>query len=612
MSKGLLKLLALLFAFSMIAAACGDSDEDSGDDEGATTTTEATDDGGDETTDTTAAPDDTTDTTEDGGEPMAETVAYGNAQEFSNYNNGLASSNSVKNGIVLNEILPDPFYFAGPGGGLVMDEELMDAVNVLSTDPQVIEYVVNADAAWSDGNPIDCDDFYFAWKAYDGTQLELDENGEPAVDEESGAEIQLFQVTGNTGFDVIESVDCSDDGKTITMTYSDVFADWRATFTGLMPAHVIAAQAGVDDVVAAFDNNDRAGIEAMAEFFNNGWSMNPGELLPAELIPSGDKLMLDSWEAGSSITLVPNPNYWGTPANGPVVIRYIAEEAQAQALANGEIHAMDPQPTPDLLAQLQGIDNAVVESGSQFVWEHFDFNFNNPNLAIREVREAFALCLPRQQMVSNLIVPLDPGATILNNRFNQQFEDAYVDASGGAFDNVDLEAAQALLDASGVAQPVDIRLGWFDNGGNARRTDQVALTIQSCNQIGFNVIDSGSETFFDVELAASDWDVAMFAWAGSPLKTGSSETYRTNGGLNFTGYGNPDVDALLDAINTELDAATQADLANQVDAILWEDLVTIPVFSFPGVVAYVDNISGVVFNPSQNGLTWNASSWSVM
>ena len=471
--------------------------------------------------------------------------------------------------------------------------------------------MINANAAWSDGEPIDCDDFYFTWQAYNGTWVEVDENGDPVIDEESEAEIGLFEITGTTGYDVIDSMTCSDDGKTITNTYNTIYSDWRATFTGIMPAHVIEREAGVADAIAAFDGGDRAGIEAMAEFFNTAWAMNPGELLDAALIPSGDKMMLESWEAGTSLTLAPNPNYWGTPANGPVTIRYIAEEAQAQALANGEINAMDPQPTPDLLASLQGTDGIVVEGGSQFVWEHFDFNFNNEALAIREVREAFALCLPRQQMVSNLILPLDPSATILNNRYNQQFEDGYVDASNGAYDEVDLEAAQALLDASGVAQPVEIRLGWFDNGGNARRTDQVALTIASCNQIGFNIVDNGSDTFFDIELAAGDWDIAMFAWAGSPLKTGSSEIYRTNGGINFGGYGNPDVDALLDAINGELDAATQVDLSNQVDAILWEDLVTIPVFSFPGVMAYSDNASSVVFNPSQNGLTWNASAWQL-
>ncbi len=597
------RLLALLFAFTLVAAACSGSDSEGAEEETSDTTEETTD-------ESSETEEEETDSEEPAEEAAGGPVAYGNAQEFSNYNNGLASSNSVKNTIVLNEVLPAPFNFAGPGGGLAMDEELMDSVEVLSTDPQTIQWNINADAAWSDGEPIDCDDFYLIWAAYNGSQLQLDENGDPVIDEESETEVQLFEITGTTGYDVIETFDCADGDKTITMTYSDTYADWQASFSGLLPAHIVEQQAGVDDLIAAFEGDDRAGIEAMAEFFNTGWSLNPGELKP-EIMPSGGKLMIDSWEAGASLTLVPNENYWGTMANGPVVIRYIAEEAQAQALANSEINAMDPQPTPDLLAALEGTDGIVVEGGSQFVWEHFDFNFANEALADPLVREAFAYCLPRQQMVSNLILPLDPSATILNNRYNQQFEDAYVDASNGAYDEVDLEMAQSLLDESGVAQPVDIRIGWFDNGGNARRTDQVALTIESCNQVGFNITDAGSETFFDVELAAGDWDIAMFAWAGSPLKTGSSEIYRTGGGINFGGYGNPEVDALLDAINAELDADVQADLANQVDAILWEDLVTIPVFSFPGVVAYSDNISGVVYNPSQNGLTWNASGWQL-
>lgn len=601
-NRNLFRLLALLLAFAFAAAACSSDAEDA--DEG--------------TEESTPESEETTDTTEEAmeeeevEEPAGpSTVAYGNAQEFSNYNNNLASSNSVKNTIILNEILPDTFYFAGPGGQLEMDSELLVSAEATSTDPQIIEYVVNPDAAWSDGEPIDCDDFYFYWNAFNGSQLQLDENGDPVIDEESETELQLFEITGTTGYDSMESVVCSDDGKTITVTYSEIYADWRATFTGIMPAHVIAREAGVADLTAAFDDGDREAIEAMAEFFNTAWAMNPGDLLDESLIPSGDKLKLGAWEAGSSITLVPNENYWGTQANGEVVVRYIAEEAQAQALANSEINAMDPQPTPDLLASLQGTDGVVVEPGPQFVWEHFDFNFSNDALSNRDVREAFALCAPRAQIVSNLIEPLAPGSQILNNRYNQEFEPAYVDASNGAYDEVDLVRAQELLDGAGVAQPVDIRIGWFDNGGNARRTDQVALTIESCNQIGFNIIDAGSDTFFDVELSAGDWDIAMFAWAGSPLKTGSSEIYRTGGGINFGGYGNPDVDALLDQINQELDADIQAALANEVDALLWEDLVTIPIFSFPGVVAYGDDIGGVVFNPSQNGLTWNSASWQL-
>ena len=620
------KLFATVAAASLVLAACGGDDDDSGSEGTAESTAEqtseateemseeATEEMSEEATEEMSEEDTGGEDTGDGGTaaPSGDAVAYGNAQEFSNYNNTLAAANSVKNTIVLTQVQPSTFFFAGPTGELVMDEEFLDAANVVSDDPQVIEYVVNANAVWSDGEPIDCDDFYFDWASQNGAVVQLDDSGNPLVDEESGAEVLLFDVVSTGGNEDIASVECSDDGKTITTTYSTIYADWRALFTNLKPAHIVASNAGVDDIIAAFEGDDRAALEAMAEFYNNAWTLNPGELKP-DIMLSGGKLTIDSWEAGASLTLVPNEAYWGTPANGPVTIRYIAEEAQAQALANSEINAMDPQPTPDLLAQLEGTEGVVIETGTQYVWEHFDFNFANEALQNRDVREAFAYCLPRQQIVSNLIQPLVPDAQILNNRLIQEFESAYTDASGGMYDEVDLARSAELLAGSGVALPIDLRVGWFDNGGNQRRTDQIALTVESCNQVeGFNIIDAGSETFFDVELDAGDWDIAMFAWAGSPLKSGQDALYSCGGGANNGVYCNPAVDELAAGINSELDADAQLELSNQLDAILWEDLATIPVFSFPGVAAWGENVANVVYNPSNNGLMWNASSWQAV
>ena len=134
----LARLLALFLAMAMLAAACASDDAEEPEAEGEETE-EVTEEAEGET--------------EEEAGPV--TVSYGNAQEFSNYNNGLASSNSVKNTIILNEILPSPYAFAGPTGELALNTELMDAVNVLSEDPLQVEWVVNADAAWSDGAAVD-------------------------------------------------------------------------------------------------------------------------------------------------------------------------------------------------------------------------------------------------------------------------------------------------------------------------------------------------------------------------------------------------------------------------------------------------------------------------
>jgi peptide/nickel transport system substrate-binding protein len=66
----------------------------------------------------------------------------------------------------------------------------------------------------------------------------------------------------------------------------------------------------------------------------------------------------------------------------------------------------------------------------------------------------------------------------------------------------------------------------------------------------------------------------------------------------------------MDELLVTTDPAAQTELANQIDTLLWENLATIPVFAFPSVTAYADDVSNIISNPSQNGLTWNASEWS--
>jgi len=45
--------------------------------------------------------------------------------------------------------------------------------------------------------------------------------------------------------------------------------------------------------------------------------------------------------------------------------------------------------------------------------------------------------------------------------------------------------------------------------------------------------------------------------------------------------------------------------------LIWGDLATIPLFQFPDVVAFNDNVKNVVYNPTQFGLTWNDNAWAV-
>lgn len=597
------KVAALAVGLALVAAACSDDKDDTKTSTAPSSSTAAPA--------SSSAPTDSTATSGSTTESSAGSAAEGSSftwayeQEFSAYNSGLSNTNASKNAVVLNKVLPDTFYFSADGS-LQMDKELLDSAEVTSESPQTVVYKLNAKAAWSDGEAIDCDDFKVNYVANSGKHKKM-ENGVVATDGETKSELLLFDTAGTTGYDQIKTVDCKDGDKTITVTFDKPFGDWKSLFTGLMPAHVVEKQAGVADIIKAVDEDNVEDLTKAAKFWNEGWILNPGQLKP-EIMPSGDAFIIDKWEAGASITLKANPKYWGTPAKSDtVVIRYIEQQGQAQALENKEVQAMDPQPNPDLVAQLSAMAGVKVENAELFTFEHYDFNFKNANFAKKEVREAFAMCLPRQQIIDSLIKPQNPEAKVLNSRYFQSFEKDYTDTSGGKYDKVDAEGAKAKLAAAGVTTPIDVRVGY--KTPNQRRTNEVELLKASCDPVGFNIIDSGKEDFFDVDLPEGNFDVALFAWAGSSLKSGSSSTYITGGGNNQGNYSNPEVDKLINELNQTIDEAKITELAIKIDTMLWDDLATIPAFTFPGILAYDENAKGVQFNPTQADLSWNAQEW---
>jgi peptide/nickel transport system substrate-binding protein len=544
----------------------------------------------------------------DGGKatgPQDVTITVAHEQEFGSYNNNTSEENAVKNTIVLNQVLRG-FWFYGEDGTVVPDTEF-GTYEKTSDDPLTVKYKVADGAKWSDGDAIDCDDFLLAWAANSGAYKtgEKDEDGNDAL---------VFSTAGTTGYELMNKPTCKDGDTEFEVVYSEPFADWQAVFggTAIMPAHTVEQKAGGIDLVDAITNDDEEALKAAADFYNTGWVFNPGQL-DQEIIPSAGPYKIEKWDAGQSITLTANDQWWGTPAKSKnVVVRFIAQEQQAQALANGEIQIAEPQPNPDVVQQLEGLGEDVnVINGDEYTFEHLDFNFAGA-FKDKDLRKAFALCVPRDLIVENLIKPVNPNAKPMNSRYEFSFSPVYDDVVSAtydsAYDKANVEEAKKILDAKG-AKGTKVRIGY--QTPNQRRTNETDLIRSSCNQAGFEVEDAGQEEFFGNGLADGIFEVALFAWAGSPLVTSSSSTYVTGGGNNNGKYSNANVDKLIKQLDVTPEPDEQVELIKQVEKILWEDLATIPVFTFPGVVAHSTNIEGVAFQPSQTQVTWNMHEWTV-
>jgi len=603
------KVAAFAVGLALIAVtACGD-DED-------TTTTDAPE--------TTAAGPETTagaDTTTADTTPAASggSVTYAAEQEYTAYNNATADQVLFANTLVLNMVQPGPFI-SMPDLTFQLWEDMMVSAEITSEDPQVVEYVIQPAAVWEDGEAIDCDDFYLAWISQSGMlnhpnpdytgpgQLDADGNEVPET-------LPDFNAAGTTGMEDIESVECSDDGKTVTTTYANIYADWKGLFGALIPAHVVEREAGIEDITAVDPMESSDDSMAAGEVWSTGFSgFNPDMAL------SGAWYDIDSWTEGQNLILKRNEAFYGTPGILDEIVFLLVPDATQQpaALENGDVQVISPQPNADLVAQLEGIAGVTTSLEQGLTFEHYDFNQANKHLAKLEVRQALALCIDREEIVATLVAPINPDATVLNNHIYVPSAADYVDNSDGLTRDVD--AAKALLEGAGYTMGGDgvyvdadgerlsIRLGRRDP--NPRRQSTNELFAEQCAEAGVELTDDPAEDFNSVRLSASDYDIALFAWVATPFLSSNTSLYVPGGGQNWNNYVNDELQGLYDQANAEFDAAVRADLMNQIDAILWADMATLPLFQFQEMVAYSDTVSNVIFN-GPLGVTWNANEWAI-
>ncbi|HET9657091.1 MAG TPA: ABC transporter family substrate-binding protein [Kineosporiaceae bacterium] len=534
------------------------------------------------------------------------TIKLGYAQEFSAYNSNTSDGGGIlANPLVLNQVLRGFVYFR-PDGSVGHDTDF-GSLEKTSDNPLTVKYRINPKATWSDGKPVECDDVTLTWLA--NSSLTGDKG---------------FNAASTVGYEQMNPPACKAGDKDFTVTYKSPFADWEGgvfNWTSILPAHIVEAQAGMTKTFVDYAATPTSPDLAKAiDFYNKGWAFNAGQL-KKDIIPSSGPYVIDSWAGGQSLTLKANPKWWGAqPKAQTLIVRIIADDAQAQALQNGEINVMEPQPQVDILNQLKQQGSKVsVQSGDQYSFEHLDFNFKSM-FADKNLREAFALCVPRQEIVNNLVVPSNPKAKILESRFTFPFQKEYSASVAGigseAYDTVNIAKAKQLVTAAGKTG-AEVRIGWkkLPTAPNKRRADTIALIQASCAQAGFKVVDAGTSTFWDKELPDGNFDVAMFGWVGSPLVSGNPPIYQTRAGgkgmQNNGYYSNPQVDALLTELNQELNADKRMALLKKIDTQLWTDLATIPLFAFPNLVATDSKIQNVKMNTTQQDVTWNAQEWTL-
>ncbi|MDO4241495.1 MAG: ABC transporter family substrate-binding protein [Microbacteriaceae bacterium] len=534
-------------------------------------------------------------------------IKWASGDVFTSYNNQTSGNYSSYNSSVTDN-LGTSFNYFGTDGTLYRNEE-MGKYEKVSDNPLKVKYTIHKDAKWSDGEPITVADYIFSW----ATQSEETKgaDGKPIFD----------AVSVDFGEKVPKGPEPKDgnvNGKEFTITFKDPNPDWEIILPGIKPVHVIAKEIGKSkaDLIAAAQKRDGVALKEAAAFWNKSWNVTD-KLGKPELYPSYGQYVLDSIKAGEYVTLKANKNFWGTkPATETLIVRVVDPKAAVEALQNKDVSAIAPQATVDTLKKLEQLGKQVViHKHPSMIYEHLDFNFaGNSIFKDKKVREAFALCVPRQQIVDNLIKPLNPEAAVLNSRekfnFMPGYDEHVKEIYKGQYDKPDVEKAKQLLSEANPSTK-KVRIGY--NKPNPRRASTVELIKASCDKAGFEIVDDGAQGFFSPggKLNTGDYDVALFAWSGSGQKTSGENQSGTGRPQNYGKYSNKDVDAAWSEVTKTVDEKKVEEGHRKIQKLLWDDLFTIPLYNHPGVSANLREITDVRPNVTQTGLLWNVHQWGI-
>ena len=540
-------------------------------------------------------------------------ISFGMTGTPSGCNPNTPSGDTPATLTVLAGVLPSPYVVEANGTPLA-NSDLIASAEPLSLSPLTVVYTLNPKAVWSDGVPITADDFKYAWEQ---------QRGDP-----DGTSTDVVSIAG---YRDIASVTGTNGGHTVTVKFKTPFADWQQLFANLLPAHVM----------------ERV-----------GWNPNCSTVSPS-IDLSGGPFEIAS-VSNSTIRLVQNPKWWGTPANSKSITVHLASSTAQLAswMSSGAVQVAQPTTvTPSFLTAVTGLPGAQSDVDTSNTLLQLDMASSLDARLSPDLRTAIALSINRQQLLDQQVSWAAPGITVANSHVYVQGQQGYKPAPSatvptttipvptsststtviGAGGSVNFpvtpvpEQAAAFLTASGLVKTadspyyhsafgvpftlhmvVDESDPWAASAAPAIRADLQAAGINTEIETANSASEAG------VDLAGGFADMALVPVTFSPYLSQTLAWYTMllgapgkNGSQDWTAYNNAQFSQLVDTASQQLNADTAAAVYEQADTQLWDQMVALPLYAEPAALAWSRSVGGVEHEPRSTSLLWFARYWAV-
>ncbi|MGW4244011.1 ABC transporter family substrate-binding protein [Nocardia sp. NPDC004722] len=449
---------------------------------------------------------------------------------------------------VIAPLLGSPFV-SNAANELSIDKNYFTDVQLTGTSPQVVTYTINPKAVWTDGSPITWEDLRSEFQAQNGSD-------------------SAYQVSSTDGYDRVDRVERGVDDRQAIVTYKQPYSEWKGMFSPLYPK-------AATESPQALDNWARSALPLSAGPF---------------VITNIDRTQ-------NRITLGRNAKWWGdTPKLDTITFSVLDYNAMLPAVQNNEL---DVASASGLEAVTTAKNSPGVEVRRAPAPGYSFIAFNGAPGSIVEdarLRRALAKAVDRQKIVENFLQGVVDNPKAVGNHVYGIGQHGYQDNSGPLAFNLDQAAKE--LDELGWVRNGDVREkdgrklvirdvmyqqnSWVDDAKIIQADFQkigVKLDIQTVPGQGLftNVIDPGN------------YDLAQWSIGGTSFPLGIlKQLFYYNPGNwlgNKSKIGSPELNAVIDQTVAELDPAKAVELANQADAMIWDEVWSLPFNQPAGTVA---------------------------
>lgn len=430
----------------------------------------------------------------------------------------------------------------------------------VSDDGLTYTFHIRKGLKWSDGTPLNANDFVYSWKRL------ADPNTAAPYAQDMLGYVKGFQEAIAGDPDALGVSAPDDNTFVVEMASPCVYFSKLITHGSMVPVQKATVEANGDQ-----------------------WTLKP------ETYISNGPLKMIEWVPGSHITFAKNENYWNADKVTINTLKFVLMEdsnAAYSAYQTGEVSMIKDVPTEEV-PSLRGNADFHVDPlmGTYYIsFQTKKEPFNNP-----DVRMALSLAIDRDYVANTVMQGTYSPATnfvgpgISDAEPGSSFEEVTRKNNGGDFFNIadhdaDVAKAKELLAKAGYPDGAGFpTVEYMCNDAGYHKP--VAEYLQSCwkETLGINMdIKVVEWSTFTPTRRAGDFQIARNGWVYDYDDPSNMLnlliTPPANGVSNNDGkYSNPEVDKMLSEANSTADVAEHYEKLHKAENLILADAAMAPI-----------------------------------